>query len=250
MRTATIKRAAPVGRPEGGRDPALVQLTERRLGELQRLIGIGLAKAERLAVVSHNLPPERELALLVGRNGSIAEYVRVGRAVRQLIALEFELNGLFAAPDRDAPPKAKVLPFTRDPAERAPVGQDKLDALDDLKDRSDYDAGPLDQVIAGIRKTLGADTPKDDPFAAPAERKSSPSQAAPRRAEPRANDEARRPRKAAMAAKPSSAKAPAPAMQNAARPAEPVAGQPVRALNRHQRRKAERRMRRNRGPPK
>jgi hypothetical protein len=46
-------------------------------------------------------------------------------------------------------------------------------------------------------------------------------------------------------AKPSSAKPAAPAMKNAAPPV-----QSDWPLNRHQRRKAERRMRRNRGPPK
>jgi hypothetical protein len=245
MRTVSLKRAIPAGRLEGGPEPELVALTKRRLGELDRLIGIGMDKAVRLGQIGKGLPLDQELKLLVGRKGSLAEFERVSRAVRQLIVLELELEGLFDPPDRDAPPKAKVLKFARDPAGRKPAD---LDDLGDLKDRSDYDAGPLDQVVAGIREILGVEAPKDDPFAPPAERKSAPPQAAPdrandRRTEPRPNEATRMPCKAAMA-KPSSAKPAAPAMKNAARPA-----QPDRPLNRHQRRKAERRMRRNRGPP-
>jgi pyruvate/2-oxoglutarate dehydrogenase complex dihydrolipoamide acyltransferase (E2) component len=250
MRTASFKRAIPAGRLEGGPEPELVALTKRRLGELDRLIGIGMDKAVRLGQIGKGLPLDQELKLLVGRKGSLAEFERVSRAVRQLIVLELELEGLFDPPDRDAPPKAKVLKFSRDPAGRKPAD---LDDLGDLKDRSDYDAGPLDQVVAGIREILGVAAPKDDPFAPPAQRKSAP-QATPdranaRRTEPRPNEATRAPRKAAMA-KPSSAKPAAPAMktagaQNAAPPA-----QFAKPLNRHQRRKAERRMRRNRGPPK
>jgi hypothetical protein len=246
MRTAAIKHAIPAGRPEGGEDPALVQLKERRLEELGRLIDIGLEKGHQLAVIHKSLPPEQELQLLLGRNGSITEFERVARAVRQLVVLEMELHGVFAAPNRDASPKTKVLRFARDPAERK---QPNLDDPADWDVRSDYDAGPLDQVVAGIRKVLGVEAPKNDPFAPPPDRKASlpgPSQpgAAPPSRDARPGS--------AMGMKPRSPK-PAPksatisagaAMENAARPAQPVPW-----LNRHQRRKAERRMRRNRGPP-
>jgi hypothetical protein len=243
MRTATIKHAKPADRPEGGEDLALVQLKERRLEELGRLIDVGLEKGQQLAVAQKSLPPEQEIQLMLGRNGSIAEFERVARAVRQLIVPEMELHGVFAAPDRDAPPKAKVLRFARDPAERK---QPDFDNPADWDVRSDYDAGPLDQVVAGIRKVLGVEAPKNDPFAPPAERKPSPpgpSQpgAAPQRTRPSPS-----PRKPAMAAKPNS---PRPNSPKPAAPAVEKPAQPTPRLNRHQRRKAERRMRRNRGPP-
>jgi len=249
MRTVSIKLATPGVRPDGGEGAALARLVAERIGELDRLRRIGLEKAERLATIPQNLPPEQEIKLLVGRNGAAGEFFRITRAIRQIVALEFELRGIFEAPDRDAPPKAKILRFARDPAERERSDLADRDDLDDLRDRSDYDAGPLDAVVAGIRKVLGAHAPENDPFAPPAERKTSANPPAPRPKSHR-DRSAPAPRKVAMGkvmggAKPGMPKPPAPAAKQAVPPAHAAT-----PLNRHQRRKAERCARQGRGPPK
>jgi hypothetical protein len=262
MRTAPIKHATPGVRPGDGEDPALARLRAERIAELDRLRKIGLEKAERLAKSQQNLPPEQGIKLLIGRNGAAEEFIRVTRAIRQLVVLEFELRGIFAAPDRDAPPKAKILRFARNPADRKRPDLDDFDHLDDWKVRPDYDAGPLDAVVAEVRRILDAHAPEKDPFAPPAERKTPPaerktppaeretpkSEPAPRPTSHR-DRPAAAPRKAAMGnfmgGKPGMPKPPAAPAKNAVPPA-----QAAPPLNRHQRRKAERRARQGRGPPK
>jgi hypothetical protein len=88
------------------------------------------------------------------------------------------LEGLFCGPDRDKFGLGLALPITdaeiNDFADLSDPGKRKRDnrgERDDLRDRSDYRRGPLDEVVAGIRKTLGAEPPKNDPFAPPPDRK-------------------------------------------------------------------------------
>lgn len=59
---------------------------------------------------------------------------------------------------------------------------------ENLADRPDYRIGPMEDVVAGIRKILGVEAPPNDPFAPPPERrvreaasaaKASPSKQAP-----------------------------------------------------------------------
>lgn len=199
---------------------------------------IGLDKAERLKAVAQGLAPEHEVRLIVGRNGVAAELDRIARAVRQLVVLEFELLGLFPAPDRDAPPKENARLERKPEQRRVPDGV--LD-LQNRKDRSDYDRGPLDQVVAKVRKALDADTPADDPFEPPPERKPPSPRAAP---QPTTPSPAPVPRKPAMSTKRETPEPAAPAVKRAVPAAEPA-----RPLNRRERRRAERRLRQGRGPP-
>ncbi len=123
-------------------------------------------------------------ALLANTGGQIMDFERLARSIRQIMVLEFELRGLFQAPDRDAPRKLKLVKSDRpgfEPPERENfrfdlgnlegLGPDGLGYLDI---RSDYRTGPLDQVVAGIRKTIGAEPPENDPFAPPPERQATP----------------------------------------------------------------------------
>jgi hypothetical protein len=147
-------------------------LTRERLAELDRLRNKGMTRMEMLDASLDLVPPERRWEVLLGRNGQVAQFDRIARAVRQIIVLEFELQGLFRGPDREkfglglAVPRADLdindLDDLRDPGGRK---------REDLKDRSDYRRGPLDEVVAGIRKTLGAEPPENDPFAPPPDRK-------------------------------------------------------------------------------
>lgn len=101
------------------------------------------------------------------------------RAIRQIVVLGYELRGLFKAPDRDAPRKQRLVKSDRTRSEPPDFeslfsdlhDRDDLNDLDDLGLRGDYRTGRLDEVVAGIRKTLGAEAPADDPFAPSAQRK-------------------------------------------------------------------------------
>jgi hypothetical protein len=111
---------------------------------------------------------------MLGAKGQVMEFERLARTMRQIMVLEFELRGLFKAPDRDAPRKLRLVKSDR-PGFEPPDLENfrlELEPLEDLLDiRSDYRTGPLDQVVAGIRKTLGAEPPENDPFAPPPERR-------------------------------------------------------------------------------
>ncbi len=165
-------------RPPDVEMAALAVLTKRRLAELDRLRDLGLKQAERVTATYKVLSPEHEFKLLTGSNGSILAYERIVRAVRQITVLEFELLGLFKAPDRDVPRKLRLVKSDR--ADFEPPDRPDYNDLDDYRDlddredyriRMDYKTGPMDEVVAGVRKTLGADAPADDPFAPPPERK-------------------------------------------------------------------------------
>src|ERR1700749_1985556 len=87
-------------------------LTRARLDEIDRLREIGFAKAADLRVARDGLTPSPILTpgqafklpiSYVGRFESFS------RAIRQLMVLEFELLGLFEAPDRDAFPRLKLV---------------------------------------------------------------------------------------------------------------------------------------------
>jgi hypothetical protein len=135
-------------------DPAL--LLRRRLDELQRLRAAGMGIAETMHGWLDGSVSDAELGVVVGRRGVVSEFCRVARAVRQVIALELELTGLRPAPDRDA---------VREPHDAASEhGKGHWRLRDDL---NDYDNGPLDQVVARVRKAVRLEAPADDPFAPP-----------------------------------------------------------------------------------
>ena len=174
--------------PPGGLSGDDAALTLARLAELDRLRNFSFAQAERLMELPKVLPVE-EARRIMGRMGTIRQFDRITRAFRQIVVLEFELRGLFVAPDRDAirplrlarPPKD---PFKVEDLQKLLNGLHGKQDLSDAKTRADYRTGPLDVVVAGIRKALGAEPPENDPFAPPREpRVRPPAQpAAPRQA--------------------------------------------------------------------
>ena len=155
--------------------PELVAFTEQRLGELGRLRDIGFAQVKRLNAATKALPPELEFKLQIG---NVKEFDRIARAIRHIVALEFELHGLFEAPDRDAPRKLRLVKSDRpdfEPLDFENLFSDLGDyderEYDEFRLRSDYRTGPLEEVVAGIREVLGAEAPPNDPFARSADRK-------------------------------------------------------------------------------
>jgi hypothetical protein len=171
--------SAPTETATHGAQPMLIgaeaarALTERRLAELGRLRDMCLERVESLGVLNDDLrqSPEQRVKALTGSNGIVASFVHVTRSFRQIVVLEFELLGLFNAPDRDATRKPRLPKVRLDGlADLKLLHLDNLKDLENAKTPLDYRIGPLDQVVAGIRKTLGAEAPEDDPFAPPAER--------------------------------------------------------------------------------
>jgi hypothetical protein len=164
-------RNTAIVQPTG--DPAEVaRLTRERLKELDRLRDFGFLQIERFNKAAATVPTAVLLDRMLGAKGQVMEFERLARTMRQIMVLEFELRGLFKAPDRDAPRKLRLVKSDRPGFE--PPDLEKfhleLEPLEDLLDiRSDYRTGPLDQVVAGIRKTLGAEPPENDPFAPPPE---------------------------------------------------------------------------------
>jgi hypothetical protein len=150
----------------------LIALTRQRLGELDRLRAVGFEQVKGLNAATKALPPEQQFKLYVG---NVKEFDRIARAIRQIVVLEFELRGLFQAPDRDAPRKLRLVRSDRpdfDPSELENLFSDLNDynerEYDEFRLRSDYRTGPLEEVVAGIREVLGAEPPPNDPFARPA----------------------------------------------------------------------------------
>jgi len=136
--------------------------------------------------------PVEEARRIMGKKGTIQQFDRITRAFRQIVVLEFELRGLFVAPDRDAirplrlarPPKD---PFKVEDLQKLLAGLYGKQDLSDAKTRTDYRTGPLDVVVAGIRKALGPAAPENDPFAPPKQPRVRPQAqpATPRAAAPR-----------------------------------------------------------------
>src|ERR1700722_17025555 len=87
--------------PPGGMSEDDAALALARLAELDRLRNFSFAQAERLMELPKVLPVE-EARRIMGKKGTIQQFDRITRAFRQIVVLEFELRGLFVAPDRDA----------------------------------------------------------------------------------------------------------------------------------------------------
>jgi hypothetical protein len=77
-------------------------LTERRLAELRRLSRTGMGIARKMGGWLDGSVSAEALSMLIGGRPVVSEFIRVSRAVRQVIVLELELLGLRPAPDRDA----------------------------------------------------------------------------------------------------------------------------------------------------
>jgi hypothetical protein len=167
--TNTAKRAPIIGAPEA----LALALTRRRLRELDRLRAMAMAQAEELTATTlkREGSPDERYRRLVGAKGSIQEFDRLQRAIRQIVVLEFEIRGLFKAPDREGPKKLKLCGTRLDDLDDLLDFDDyrrDFEDLNDLRVRMDYDRGPLHEVIADIRSVLSDVAPKDDPFAPPA----------------------------------------------------------------------------------
>src|SRR4051794_13301284 len=106
MRTAQ-NTAASVERPE---DRALVAaLAKRRLKELDRLRDFGFKQIARFDAAAESVPRDLLFERMLGAKGQVLEFERLARTMRQIMVLEFEIRGLFQAPDRDAPRRLRLV---------------------------------------------------------------------------------------------------------------------------------------------
>jgi hypothetical protein len=147
----------------------IARLTRARLRELDRLRDVAFLQIEKLNDACENLPREKVFDVLLANSGrQVMEFERLARSIRQIMVLEFELRGLFKAPDRDGQRKLRLVKSDHpgfEPPERFDFSG--WEPTGDLDIRCDYRAGLLDEVVAGIRKAIGAEAPDDDPFAPP-----------------------------------------------------------------------------------
>jgi hypothetical protein len=174
MRSNAYKTSEASAAPAeaGGFSPgALDAFRDSRLDELARLRQIGIAGAERISRCMQGKATPAEAALLASKDGLFVEFMRTSRAVRQVIVLEMELVGLRPAPDRDAP-RGLHAPDAGANDNRGRPG-DVL-AFGDIGNDYDYNHGPLDEVVARIRKDLRTEAPAEDPFAPRARRTDEP----------------------------------------------------------------------------
>ncbi len=179
----------PGGEACGGEQGDATALRERRLDELERLLAAGMETVRQISQWSKGALGPDEVKVLAGKGGIAEEYVRVARAIRQVIVLEQELMGLRPGPPRDGggePPDDEGDDDHEAELEERSEGSDLRDRagdyenlndyenFNDYENLNDYDRGPLDRVIARVRKALRVEAPEDDPFAPPAERRSRP----------------------------------------------------------------------------
>src|SRR6266702_6963330 len=106
MRTAT-PTAVIADRPEDG--ALLALLTKRRLKELDRLRDFGFKQIERFNAAADSVPVAVLFDRMLGAKGQVMEFERLARTIRQIVVLEFEIRGLFQAPDRDAPRRLRLV---------------------------------------------------------------------------------------------------------------------------------------------
>jgi hypothetical protein len=271
MRLATPDKLPTDNPPNISAAAEAFALTERRLAELDRLRSIGMEQAETLSSVTRKLAcaPEAQYRAMVGGKGTIREFDRLNRAIRQIVVLEFELRGLFKAPDRGGVAKPKLgesrYDLLRDLNDYSDLYNDRRDIddindLNDLRVRLDYRKDPVDRLVADIRSILGVDAPKDDPFASAAE--AAPRAPEPRECKPMSREAAVRERavenfrralaaRRAMLAKSAAAAEPSPAKVATASVKLPRKGfrTPPTSPHNPNTPSAKRKRRRNRGPP-
>lgn len=136
-----------------------------------------MEKAEQLTMAARGALDEQQVKTLIGKTNIGAAFDRVVRAHCQIVVLERELTGLREAPHRGE----READETEDSDEERPERLDDRDPSDRenlLGRMNGYNNGPLDLVVADIRKAVGdTATPGDDPFAPPPERRARPPRA-------------------------------------------------------------------------
>ena len=149
----------------------IVAMTASQLEELARMRAVGMQCVRQLDRRAHGRLDLLEEALFArGSRGVINDFVKVARAVRQIILLEQELAGLRPARrgGQNSKAGAKAPPDLRGMAAVKALDGAFPKALgDDLLEY--YDHRPVGEAVAWIRGTLGIAAPADDPFRTRAE---------------------------------------------------------------------------------
>jgi len=176
MRAAETQSWTPTNRPDSeaandavARMQAIVlEMTVRQLEELARMRAIGMTAVRQLErSMLGRLSPAEEAVFARRSRGIINDFVKVARAVRQIIVLERELAGL-------RPSRRGGIKAMKKPAEAPGLPRMKTlprvfprSADDDLQEY--YDHRPVGEAVGWIRGTLGIEAPEGDPFGSRAE---------------------------------------------------------------------------------
>ena len=133
----------------------------RQLNELARMRAAGMEWVGRLEdVLAGRIDPDLDPAFAKSR-GFVFDFVKVARAVRQIMVLEQELTGL--RPVRRRTPKDDGDEPDWSPGSRGRRRSSWRPLRpDDGKDC--YDFRPVDEAVEWIRKTLFIEAPANDPF--------------------------------------------------------------------------------------
>ena len=147
---------------------AAARAKDEQRAELRRMRQSGMFFVEQLKLsAQRRLSPEAEVVLVKRSKGIIRDFCNVARAVRQVLILEQELEGIRPS-WRKTKTRLLIRPL-RLPPLPSPFGKlpdiDVGPLPDDLAD--DYDTRPVGEAVAFIRETLGLDAPADDPFPPP-----------------------------------------------------------------------------------
>jgi len=193
MRFETETYWNPAGIAEMDRDGGLhglrelaMAITARQLQDLMAMRAVGMASVRQLERRMHGrLGPEEEKVFARRSGGIINDFVKVARAVRQIIVLEQELMGLRPSRRGKAVAIAKLPALPSLPRSKGLPSIFPTVLRDDTGDY--YDTRPVGEAVGWIRETLGIEAPATDPFGAPKPR--APARAETPVAEPQAAEE-------------------------------------------------------------
>jgi len=156
-----------------GMQDAIERVKQRQKSELARMRKIGLKFVHKLDLsAARRLSPEEEALFAHRSRGIIRDFATMTRAIRQILVLEQELDGIRPARrDRKAKPDRSAWRH-RQSHDRPGSPRDNLHEY--------YDYRPVGEAVGWIRETLSLDAPPDDPFmVTPRKSAAKPAKAAP-----------------------------------------------------------------------
>jgi len=150
---------------------AAQRVRHRQLYELRRMRKVGMVFVDQLRLSAKGkLDPELETVFAYRSKGIIRDYAMIARAVRQILVLEQELEGI-RKPRRDRKAKPEQAAVIAQAAQgKQPGGLRPLG--DNLTEY--YDFRPMGDAVGFIRETLAIEPPENDPFPKPEPKQAEP----------------------------------------------------------------------------
>ena len=143
-------------------EPFAIDLVAWQLVELARMRAVGMGWVKLLGqVLDGRIDPGFHPAFFKSR-GFVPDFVKVARAVRQIMVLEQELAGLRPARRRNPDEDDERGSSSGSRRPKRPRWRPRGLLPDDTKDV--YDGRPVGEAVGWIRQILGIKAPADDPF--------------------------------------------------------------------------------------